>query len=340
MCSGLGNGGAGSFAIMACGTLEVHWMRYRRLGRSDLEVSVVSLGTWAFGGVDFGPVDELDARKTIFRALDFGVNLFDTAPIYGNGRAEEVLGKALEGLRKDVFLATKCGPVEVRPGLVRLDLSRTGIESQLDQSLRRLRTDYVDLLQIHWADPASPIEEAVGTLMRMVEKGKVRCAGVSNFDLEQMHRATSSGEVVSLQSEYSLLEREVEQEVLPFCEEHEIGFLAYSPLAMGLLSGRYDVRRKLAPTDVRTRDPRFRGRELELRLERVEQLARLARREGIPTATLAVAWVVSQRGVSSAIVGAKNPRQLVENLQAADLELDVETLERAARTCVLDGARD
>lgn len=307
-------------------------MRRRRVGNSELYVGVVSLGTWAFGGRAFGPVDERDALRTIFRALDLGINLLDTAPIYGSGRAEEILGKALEGTRHEVVIATKCGPVEVRPGLVRLDLTPKGIEEQLDQSLRRLRTDYVDLLQIHWADKASDIAQAIDTLMHMVRKGKVRYVGVSNFDLEQLKVSVEAGDIVSLQSEYNLFKRGVEKEILPFCAEKSIGFLAYSPLAKGILSGKYAPGRKLAETDVRLRDKDYKGDKLTKRLSCVQELARIARREGVSVAQLAIAWVVNRPHVTSAIIGAKSPTQLVEDARAAELELDrdtVATLEKA-----------
>ena len=156
-------------------------MQYRRLGKTGFDVSVIAFGAWAIGGADWGKVDDRDSIKAIHRSLDLGVNLFDTAPLYGNGHAESVLGKALEGVSQKVIIATKCGPIEVRPGLLRFDLSREGLISQVDDSLRRLKVDRIDLLQVHWYEAGWPIEETMGHLAEFVKAGKVAAIGVSNF---------------------------------------------------------------------------------------------------------------------------------------------------------------
>ncbi len=301
-------------------------MTYRKLGDTGFEVSVVGFGTWPLGGRDYGRVDDRDGIKAIRRALDLGVNLFDTAPIYGNGHAEEVLGRALDGVRHEVFIATKCGPIEVRPGLVRLDLTPQGIEAQCEASLRRLRTDYLDLLQVHWNDPAWPVEQTMRALMRLVSAGKVRAIGVSNFSLADLRAARDAAPVASLQSRYSLLHREVEAEVLPFCREAGIGFLAYEPLARGVLAGRMTIGRRFDATDIRAHDPDFRGEGFVRRLAAVDRLARVARGHGLTPAQAAIAWVAAQPGVTSVLVGAKSAAQVAENGVAGDLALDAETL--------------
>ena len=304
-------------------------MRYRELGKSGIDVSVVGFGTWAIGGTDWGRVDDGDSVKAIRRAIDLGVTLFDTAPIYGNGRAESVLGRALGAARKDVVVATKCGPVE-GPGGLAIDLSPAGIRGQLEGSLRRLGTDWVDVLQVHWPDPAWPVEEAVTAMLPLVKEGKVRAIGVSNFDAGEVRRAAAVAPIASLQPRYSLLERAVEDEVLPACAELGVGVIAYEPLCRGLLTGKYDERARFDPADIRAGDERFHGEELPRRLATVRLVSAAARREGVTTAQMAIAWVVSQAGVTSAICGAKTATQAAENARAGDVEMDRETARRLA----------
>lgn len=302
-------------------------MQVRKLGNTDFEVSVVGFGTWPLGGRDYGRVDDTDGIKAVRRAADLGVTLFDAAPIYGNGHAEEVLGRALEPVRREVLIATKCGPIEVRPGLVRLDLTPQGIQAQCEASLRRLRTDWVDLLQVHWNDPAWPVERTMEALMRLVAAGKVRAVGVSNFSLADLRTATAAAPVASLQSRYSLLHREVEADVLPFCREAGIGFLAYEPLARGVLAGRMVLGRRFDSRDIRARDPEYQGERFARRLQAVSRLADVARRQGLTAAQAAIAWVAAQAGVTSVLVGAKSAAQAAENAVAGDVVLDPGTLE-------------
>lgn len=302
-------------------------MQYRKLGGTGWDVSVVGFGTWPLGGRDYGRLDDTDGIKAVRRAVDLGVNLFDTAPIYGGGHAEDVLGRALEPVRHEVLIATKCGPIEVRPGLVRLDLTPRGIEAQCEASLRRLRTDYVDLLQVHWNDPAWPVERTMEALMRLVAAGKVRAVGVSNFSPADLRAAREAAPVASLQSRYSLLHREVEATLLPFCREAGLGFLAYEPLARGVLAGRMVLGRRFDPGDVRARDPEYQGERFARRLEAVARLADVARGQGLTPAQAAIAWVATRAGVTSVLVGAKSAAQAAENAAAGDVVLDPGTLE-------------
>lgn len=301
-------------------------MRYRRLGRAGFDVSTVAVGTWAIGGRDWGRTDDRDSTKAIHRALDLGITLFDTAPIYGSGHAEEVLGKALEGVRRDVILATKCGPVEPRPGLLRMDYSPAGIADQVDASLRRLRTDLIDLLQLHWPDPSWPVGDAVQAMMRQVDAGKVRAIGLSNVTPAELREALQAGPVASLQPPFSLLEREFEAELLPLCREHDLGVLVYEPLARGLLTGKFTAGWRFDPGDVRATDPRFQGEAFRTNLARCAAAAAVARNEGITPAQGAVAWVLAQPGVTTALCGAKTALQVVDNAKAADLDVDAGTL--------------
>jgi len=305
-------------------------MTRRRLGATEWQVSAIGVGTWAMGGTDFGRVDDRDAAKAIHRALDLGVNLFDTAPIYGSGHAEEVLGRALEGVRGEVFVATKCGPVEPRPGLLRMDFSPGGIQAQVEASLRRLRTDWIDLLQLHWPDPAWPIEGAIEAMDRVRRSGKVRELGVSNVTPDELRRALASGPVRTIQPRYSLLERDFEQELLPLTRERDLGVLVYEPLARGLLAGRMEATRRFDPGDVRLQDPRFRGEAFRRNLERVERLRQAARRHGLSCLEAAIAWVLSRGDHLVALCGVKTPLQVVENVRAAGIDLDPETAEEFA----------
>lgn len=312
-------------------------MRFRALGNTGFQVSVIGFGTWAIGGHDWGRVDDRDSIKAVHRAADLGVNLFDTAPLYGNGHAETVLGQALEGLRNDVFVATKCGPVEPRPGLMHVDLSRDGLVRQCEDSLRRLRTDRIDLLQVHWFDPAWPIEDTMGHLANLVQAGKVRAIGVSNFAAAELARAAAGGPLATLQPPYNLFARDIEHDILPRCIELGLGVLAYEPLARGLLTAKFDERPVLAPGDIRRNDARFRMPTLGRYVAAARRIERIARAQDMTAAQAAVAWVLAQPGVTTALCGAKTATQAVENARAADFEPDAVTLDRLARAAVLEG---
>jgi aryl-alcohol dehydrogenase-like predicted oxidoreductase len=298
------------------------------LGNTGFQVSVVGFGTWAIGGADWGRVDDRDSIKAIHRAVDLGVNLFDTAPLYGNGHAETVLGQALEGLRNDVFIATKCGPLEVRPGLLHVDLSRDGLVRQCDDSLRRLKTDRIDLLQVHWFDPAWPVEETMGHLADLVRAGKVRAIGVSNFGAAELTRAADAGPLSTLQPPYNLFTREIDEDVLPRCAERNLGVLAYEPLARGLLTAKFDGQSRFAPGDIRASDPRFRMPALATYAAAARRVERVAQAQGMTAAQAAIAWVLSRPAITTALCGAKTAAQVVENARAADFEPDAVTLDR------------
>lgn len=307
-------------------------MKTRRLGNSDLEVSVIVLGTWAMGGKDWGRVDDGDSIKAIHRAIDMGINTIDSAPLYGNGRAETVVGRALEGLRRNVIIATKCGPVERPDGSLVMDLSPAGIEAQCDDSLRRLKTDWIDLMQVHWNDPLIPVEDTMGALERLVKAGKVRFIGVSNFSADEIRKCSSAGVLASNQPPYNLFRRDIEKEILPTCQELGVGVIVYEPLARGLLTGKFDGPTKFDAGDIRRNDPRFSQTNIGKYIEAVKRVANLAYRENYTTAQAGIAWALASKGVTATICGAKTAYQVVENARAGDLELDrafVERLENA-----------
>lgn len=302
-------------------------MRKVKLGASDLEVSRICLGTWQFGG-DWGTIDEQDAIAAVARARELGIDLFDTAQAYGFGVSERLLGRALEGVpREQVVLATKGGLRKAGGELLR-DSSPAWLRAGLEASLRNLKTDYVDIYQVHWPDPSTPFAETAATLEELVKEGRVRYAGASNYDARQIAEFEGTRRLDTLQPPYHLLRREIERAVLPYCEEHEIGVLAYGPLAHGLLSGRFTLDTRLAEDDWRRRSDLFAGANYERNLRIVEQLGELARELDITVAQLAIAWVLANPAVHVAIVGARRPDHVEGAAPAAEVELDADALAR------------
>lgn len=308
-------------------------MQKRRLGRSDLYLTPLGLGTWAIGGpwaFGWGPQDDAESVATIGRALDLGVGWIDTAPAYGLGHAETLVGQAIRGRRDEVVIATKCGLVWDDPaeGRITNRLTAASIEKEADDSLKRLGIESIDLYQIHWPNPDPGIEEAWATMARLIERGKIRHAGVSNFGVGQLRRAQALHPVISLQPPYSLLDRGVEAELLPYCAAHNIGVVAYGTLAFGLLTGKYTRARleDLPADDWRRRGARFQEPELSANLAFVEGLRRIAEGEGCAPACLAIAWVLTRPEIASAIVGARSPMQIAETVKNIDEPLSAEVL--------------
>jgi aryl-alcohol dehydrogenase-like predicted oxidoreductase len=304
-------------------------LRYRRLGDSDLRVSEICLGTWTTFG---GSLDEAAAIALVAAAFEQGINFFDTANIYSEGRSEEVLGRALAGRPRDSFVvATKV--YGTMPNGDR-GLSREQVLKQIDGSLQRLQLDHVDLYQCHSWDEDVPVEETLGALTEVVEAGKVRFIGVSNWSGEQIRgavelaRERGFAKIVSSQPEYSLLHREPEEDVIPASREHGVSQIVYSPLAQGVLSGKYRPGQRWAEgTRAAARGDGFMSRFLaDDVLERVQRLGPIADGLGVTTAQLALAWVLREPNVASAIVGASRPEQLRDNAAASGVELDDDTL--------------
>jgi len=309
-------------------------MNKRTLGKTSLELSVIGFGAWAIGGdrwrFGWGPQDDRESVDAIIRALDLGINWIDTAPVYGLGHSEELVGKAVQGRRDKVVIATKCSLVWDASGRISSSLARESIRRECEASLRRLRTDVIDLYQIHWPNDDARIEEGWAELGRLIDDGKIRHAGVSNFDVSQMDRAQALRPIASLQPPYSMLRRQIEAEVLPYCASRRIGVLAYSPLQSGLLSGTFDPRR-LTPTDWRSRDAEFKEPALSATLQLVEGLRALAGDHHRSVAELAIAWVLRRPEITSAIVGARRPDQIAQTAGAADwtlTEAEIDTVER------------
>ena len=317
-------------------------MEYRELGTTGQAVSVVGFGCWAMGG-GWGAVDERDAVKAVHKALDLGINLFDTANIYGMGRSERLLAKALGPRRKDVVVATKVGLHMDANGCIYRSGSRFHIMNAVEQSLKNLRTDYIDLYQIHWPDANTPLEETMRALEELRSSGKVRFIGVSNFSLPQLKECLRWTRLDSNQPPFNMLMREFEKRELPFCRRNRIGVLTYGTLAYGLLTGKYNSKTRFPANDWRSGklfpDPGawqrhidlFQGENFRRNLRIVRKLKSWAKRRGATPGNVATAWVVAKRGVTSALVGAKNPAQVEENVRAAELKLtpsEVKELDR------------
>jgi len=307
-------------------------MNKRRLGKSGLELTRVGLGSWAIGGAGWqyawGAQDDWDSIATIHRALDLGINWIDTAAVYGLGHSEEIVGQAVAGRRDRVILATKCGRAWGKDGAIVRNLKAASVRRELEASLRRLKTEYIDLYQIHWPDPDPDIEEAWGEIAKAVKEGKIRHAGVSNFSTAQMARIQAIHPVVSLQPPYSMLRRGIEQEILPFCAANGIGVVVYSPMQMGLLTGTFTRGRvqSLPTDDIRGKNPFFAEPALGGNLALVEKLRPVAARAGKSVGELAIAWVLRRPEVTAAIVGGRRPEQVAETVGAADWDLTPEEI--------------
>jgi aryl-alcohol dehydrogenase-like predicted oxidoreductase len=289
------------------------------LGKNGPQLSEIGFGAWAIGGpweYGWGPVDDTESIKAIHRAIDLGINWIDTAAVYGLGHSEEVVAKALKGKRKEIFLATKCGMIWDANGHVTIHASASSIRKEIEASLKRLITDYIDLYQIHWPDPETPVEESWGELVRLKEEGKVRYIGVCNYDVPLLEKCNAIAPVQSLQPPYSMLRRQIEHEILPYCLKNEIGVVAYSPLQSGLLTGNFDIKR-LAPDDWRRKNKYFQEPYLSKALSFVEKLKPIAEKYHKTVSQLAVAWVLKNPAVTSAIVGARKVEQVEENVGAA-----------------------
>ncbi len=303
-------------------------MNYTILGRSGLNVSRIAFGTWQLGG-DWGPTDPIAAMQAIRRAADQGVTFFDAAQAYGFGRSEQLLADALHQLpREELVLATKGGLRQAGNGVVR-DASPTWIRHGVDSSLQALGTDYIDLYQLHWPDPATPYEETAEALAKLVAEGKIRHVGVSNFDVAQMEAFSGTLVVETLQPPYHMFRRDIEANVLPYTAQNDIGVMVYGPLAHGLLGGRLVSDTQFVAEDWRSKSPMFQGETFERSLRAVEQLRQLAIEElDITLAQLAIAWTLANSAVHVAIVGTRDPDHVDEALAAAEIDLDDEVMQR------------
>lgn len=305
-------------------------MQYRSLGSSGLKLSVIGLGTWAIGGGDWkfgwGDQDEQEAIDTIVKAVELGINWIDTAAIYGEGRSEVLVAKAMQQISvpERPLLATKCGRVALGNGEIGKCLRRDSIIRECEDSLKRLQMDRIDLYQLHWPEPDEEIEEGWQTLVDLKAQGKVRHIGVSNHSVNQMQRLQAIHPVVSLQPPYSMIARDIETEILPFCAAQNVGVICYSPMGKGLLTGAFSAARVagLSASDHRTKDPRFLSPQLEINLTFVEALGKIATGLGWTIPELSIAWVLRRPEMTSAIVGSRKPAQVAQTIAAGDRVLD------------------
>jgi aryl-alcohol dehydrogenase-like predicted oxidoreductase len=315
----------------------------RRLGASDVMVSPVIFGAWAIGGWMWGGTDEADAIAAIQAGIDHGVTTIDTAAIYGQGYSEELVAKAIKGRRDKVQIATKCGmrwdteegadpwPMKDRDGndiVIRKNSRPESIAYECEQSLRRLETDVIDLYQVHWPDPTTPVEDTMHALLRLKEQGKIRAIGVSNYDVSWMKGASAAATLDSLQPPFSLIQRKIEREILPYCREHNIGVIVYSPLERGLLAGTVPPERTFPEGDHRATHKFFTVANRKLVLESLDMIRPIADKHEVSLAQLVINWTIHQPGITAALVGARNAEQSAHNAKAlafeiSDLELAV-----------------
>ncbi|MFZ0522874.1 MAG: aldo/keto reductase [Candidatus Acidiferrales bacterium] len=303
-------------------------MEYQEISGTGMNVSRIAQGTWAIGGWMWGGTDERESIRTIHAALDKGINLIDTAPVYGFGVSEEIVGKAIEekGQREKLFIATKVG-LEWHNGSVTRNSSPERIRKEIQDSLRRLRTDYIDVYQVHWPDLAVPIEETARTMQALSKEGLIRAIGVSNYSPEQMNRFMSVSELHTVQPPYNLFERQIERDVLPYVRETNLSAFAYGPLCRGLLTGTMQLNTTFTGDDLRQSDPKFQPPRFAQYLNAVRQLEDLAqKRYGKHVMDLAVRWVLDQPGITAALWGARHPEELDAVAGTLDWKLDADTL--------------
>ncbi len=301
---------------------------------TNLQPTRVALGTWAIGGWMWGGSDDKDSIRTIQSALDRGINIIDTAPVYGFGHSEEIVGKAIAGRRQNVILASKVG-LDWKDGKPFRNAGKARIEKEIEDSLRRLKTDAIDIYQIHWPDPATPIAETAEALNALYKAGKIRAIGVSNFDVAQMEAFRAVAPLHTAQPPYNLFERQAEEDVLPYCADHKIATLAYGALCRGLLSGRINADTKFSGDDLRRNDPKFRAPRFQQYLAAVERLDHFARQNyGRRVIHLAVRWVLDKQPLSIALWGARHPQQLDPVAEVMGWKLDAAALAQIDRILI------
>ena len=300
-------------------------MDYRKLGKTDLNVSVIGFGAWGIGGAPFWKAEsDAISERAILRAFDLGITLFDTAPVYGFGHSEKLLGKVLKSKRDDVIIASKCGLRWEKEHVsgIRRNCSKESIKKEIDWSLKRLQTDLIDLYQIHWPDNKTPYQETMEALIEIQQVGKIRYFGISNYSVKQSQACLPHAPICSLQSEYNLIQRSIETELVPFCCEHDLGLLAYSPLGSGVLCGKYDTNTRFTDWRSHGRVGQFSGKQFENNIAKIEKLKMISQRCDKNCAQLAINWVANQPGVTSALVGVKNDVQVRDNVKAIGWRLE------------------
>ena len=302
-------------------------MKTRQLGNTDMQITPIGFGSWAVGGGGYqfgwGPQDDEQSIAAINHALALGINWIDTAAVYGLGHAEEIVAHALKDRSDRPYIFTKCERVWNDRGEVTGSLKAQSIKRECENSLRRLQTDVIDLYQIHWPDPEQDIEEGWSAMAELKQEGKVRFIGVSNFNVSQMRRAMEIAPISSLQPPFALIKPDIRNDILPFCQEHNIGVIVYSPMASGLLTGSMSRERiaNLPDDDWRKRDPEFQEPRLSRNLALVETLNEIAFVHNVTPGVVAIAWTLQHPGVTGAIVGARRPEQVDGFVPAAEFRL-------------------
>ncbi len=311
-------------------------MRYRMIGLSGIKCSVVGLGTWGTGGWMWGGADENESIDAIHAAIDMGINLIDTAPIYGFGKSEEIVGRAIADRREKVLLITKCGQVwHTDKGTHAFDdgdrqvyhyLGPESIEYELEQSLQRLRTDYIDIYMVHVPDSTTPVEETMSKLIALKEEGKIRAIGVSNMTYSQLIEYHRAGPLDCDEEKYSMLDRSIEAQQIPYCRNHDVALIAYSPLSQGLLTGKISPATSFTGDDMRRKNFRFEPENLAIIRDMLSEIEPIAADHRLTLSQLAIAWTISHPGVTHVLAGARRSDQARENAIAGDAFLSDETL--------------
>jgi aryl-alcohol dehydrogenase-like predicted oxidoreductase len=325
-------------------------MELRQLGKSNVKVSPVILGTWAIGGWMWGGTDEKMAIEAIHASIDQGVTTIDTAPVYGMGLSEEIVGKAIRGKRDKVVIATKCGmrwdteegaepwpnqDLKGNPIIIRKNSRPASILHECEQSLKRLKVDVIDLLQIHWPDSTTPIEDSWNTMAKLKKQGKVRAIGVCNYSLDQLKVAHALSPVDSVQPPYSLIRRGIEEDILPFCLSKKIAVIVYSPLERGLLTGKYKPDQFFPAGDHRQNKPTFSPLFLNQMLRVLALIAPIAKKHQASLSQLIINCTIHRPGIAAALVGARSASQAIENARAATLPLSGKEREFIAQALAL-----
>jgi aryl-alcohol dehydrogenase-like predicted oxidoreductase len=304
-------------------------MLYNHLEGLDIKPSCIGFGGWPLGGHGWGKGSSPEIIKAVHKAIDCGVNFFDTAPIYGLGHSEELLGKALGSKRKDVIIATKVGLTWKKGKTFQkfTDSSPANISREIGESLKRLNTDYIDLYQIHWPDPNTPIVDTLSAMEKLKNSGKIRCIGCCNFPLQLLMEWLKYGEINTIQIRYNLIDSEAETDLLAFCKENGIGVLTHSSIAQGLLSGKYDTNSKFGANDHRSRDEHFQGEAFLKNLEVLKRVKFIAQKLSKTPTQIALRWVLQNPCVTTAFVGIKSVVQIEENVVASDFALSKDDMD-------------
>ncbi|MGV7929542.1 MAG: aldo/keto reductase [Spirochaetota bacterium] len=305
-------------------------MIYTKLQHEDISISKLILGTWAIGGANWGPYDEAQALEAIETAIDLGITTIDTAPAYGGGHAEELIGRVIKGKRDSIVIATKCG-IDMENGF-RYDLTPAFLEQELENSLRRLGTDYIDLYQPHWPDPDTPVEYTIEALELFREQGKIRAFGVSNFSAAELTEALAYGRIATLQPPYSLLERDIEKDIQPLCAGSGVAMIPYGSLGAGMLTGKYTEPPRFRKDDARSFFYRFFNKRYWNGVSSlVELLRKTAEAHDAKPGHVAIAWLLSRVAVAGTIVGARDADQVRDNMGGLEILLSPEEVSELDR---------